>query len=47
LNWTRLLEVGPILRDTIVQGGEDALDALRYRSLSEKEPLILGFFCGE
>ena len=31
----------------IVQGGEDAEDALNCRSLSAKEPLITGLFCGE
>jgi len=29
-----------------VKSGEDALDALSGRSLSAKEPLIIGFFCG-
>jgi len=28
-----------------VQGAEDAWDALRCRSLSAKEPLIVGLFC--
>jgi len=30
-----------------LQGGENALDALRWRSLSAKEPLIVGLFCGK
>jgi len=30
-----------------VQGGEDAWDALNCRSLSAKEPIILGLFCGQ
>jgi len=29
-----------------VQGEKDALDALSCRSLSAKEPLIIGLFCG-
>ena len=29
-----------------IQGGEDAEDALSRRSLSAKEPLIVGLFCG-
>jgi len=32
---------------TEVQGVEDALDAIRCRSLSAKEPLIVGLFCGK
>ena len=30
----------------LLQGGEDAEDALSCRSLSAKERLIIGFFCG-
>ena len=30
-----------------VQGGEDAYDALKCRSLSAKTPLITGLFCGK
>jgi len=30
----------------MVQGGEDAEDALNCRSLSAKEPLNIGFFAG-
>jgi len=28
-----------------IQGGEDTEDTSRYRSFSEKEPLIVGLFC--
>ena len=31
----------------ILQGGEDAEDALSCRSLFEKKPLIIGLFCGK
>ena len=31
----------------VLQGGEDALDALRCRSLFAKEPRIIGLFCGK
>jgi len=30
-----------------IQGGEDAEDALSCRSLSAKEPLNIGVFCGK
>jgi len=31
----------------LIQGGEDPWDALDCGSLSAKEPLIIGLFCGE
>jgi len=34
-------------RQRIVQGGKDAWDAFSCRSLSAKEPLSIGFFCGK
>jgi len=33
------------LRSFLIPGGEDAQDALSCRSLSAKEPLIIGLFC--
>jgi len=31
----------------LLQGGDDALDAVTCRSLSAREPIIIGFFCGK
>jgi len=33
--------------DSCIQGGKDAEDAISCRSLSAKEPLIMGLFCGK
>jgi len=32
---------------SLIQSGEDPLDALSCRSFFAKEPLIIGFFCGQ
>jgi len=34
-------------QNLLIQGGAYALDALSYRSLSAKEPLSIGLFCGK
>jgi len=47
LSHTRMHEDTRYSRNIKIQGGEDAWDALRYRSVSAKEPLIIGLFCAK
>jgi len=44
--WTHPFWI-PRSKANTMQGGADALDALRCRSLSTQEPLIVGLFCGK